>query len=324
MAGNWLFWVLFNGFVVAMLLLDLGVFHRKAHVVRFKEALSWTFVWITLAGIFAVLVYFYGHHMTGDWKRPNAQLTLEFLTGYLIEESLSVDNLFIFLLIFRHFAVPKQNQHKVLFWGILGALVMRAIFIAAGVTLIRRFEWIIYLFGAFLVYTGMRLMFQREMSVDPKESRVLRWFRKTVRVTHDYESDRFLVRRPEGWFATPLMVVLVLVESTDVLFATDSIPAVLAVTRDPFIVYTSNVFAVLGLRSLYFALAGMMDIFHYLHYGLAVILMFIGAKMLVSHYYPVPIHVALGVVAGVLAVSIGVSVIFPKKHAPETAETPRS
>ncbi len=314
MAGNWLFWVLFNVFVVAMLLLDLGVFHRKAHVVRFKEALTWTFVWIALAGLFAVLVYFYGHVMTGDWKRPNTQLALEFLTGYLIEESLSVDNLFIFLLIFRHFAVPKQNQHKVLFWGILGALIMRAIFIAAGVTLIRRFEWIIYLFGAFLVYTGLRLMFQREMSVDPKDSRVLRWFRKVVRVTHDYESDHFLVRRPEGWFATPLMLVLVLVESTDVLFATDSIPAVLAVTRDPFIVYTSNVFAVLGLRSLYFALAGMMDLFHYLHYGLAVILMFIGAKMLVSHYYPVPIHVALDVVAGVLAVSIGASLVFPKRQ----------
>ncbi|HVP44299.1 MAG TPA: TerC family protein, partial [Terriglobales bacterium] len=280
MAGNWLFWVLFNGFVVAMLLLDLGVFHRKAHVVRFREALTWTVVWIALAGTFAVLVYFYGHHMTGDWKRANSELALEFLTGYLIEESLSVDNLFIFLLIFRHFAVPKQNQHKVLFWGILGALIMRAIFIAAGVTLIRRFEWIIYLFGAFLVYTGLTLMFQHGASVNPKDSRVLRWFRKVVRVTHDYESDRFLVRRPDGWFATPLMLVLVLVESTDVLFATDSIPAVLAVTRDPFIVYTSNVFAVLGLRSLYFALAGMMDLFHYLHYGLAVILMFIGAKML--------------------------------------------
>ncbi len=324
MAGNWLFWVLFNAFVVAMLLLDLGVFHRKAHVVRFKEALSWTLVWIALAGIFAVLVYFYGHHMTADWKRPNSQLALEFLTGYLIEESLSVDNLFIFLLIFRHFAVPKQNQHKVLFWGILGALIMRAIFIAAGVTLIRRFEWIIYLFGAFLVYTGLRLMFQREMSVDPKDSRVLRWFRKIVRVTHDYESDHFLVRRSEGWFATPLMLVLVLVESTDVLFATDSIPAVLAVTRDPFIVYTSNVFAVLGLRSLYFALAGMMDVFHYLHYGLAVILMFIGAKMLVSHYYPVPIHVALDVVAGVLAVSVGASLVFPKKHTPETSGSSHS
>ena len=322
MAGNWLFWVLFNVFVVAMLLLDLGVFHRKAHVVRFREALAWTLVWIALAGAFAVLVYFYGHQMTSDFKRPNSQITLEFITGYLIEESLSVDNLFIFLLIFRHFAVPRQNQHKVLFWGILGALVMRAIFIAAGVTLIRRFEWIIYAFGAFLVYTGLRLAFQREVSVNPKDSRVLHWFRKIVRVTHDYETDRFFVRRPDGWFATPLALVLVLVESTDVLFATDSIPAVLAVTRDPFIVYTSNVFAVLGLRSLYFALAGMMEAFHYLHYGLAVILTFIGVKMLASHYLPIPVHVALGVVAAVLAVSIAASLMFPKKHQQETGTGP--
>ena len=323
MAGNWLFWVLFNVFVVAMLLLDLGVFHRKAHVVRFREALGWTVMWVALAAGFAVLVYFYGHQMTMDFQRPNSQIALEFLTGYLIEESLSVDNLFIFLLIFRHFAVPRQNQHKVLFWGILGALVMRAIFIAAGVTLIRRFEWIIYAFGAFLVYTGFRLLFQREVSIDPKDSRALRWFRKAVRVTHDYESGQFFVRRPDGWWATPLALVLVLVESTDVLFATDSIPAVLAVTRDPFIVYTSNVFAVLGLRSLYFALAGMMEVFHYLHYGLAVILMFIGAKMLASHYVPIPIHVALGVVALVLAVSVGASVLFPKKK-PEEAGRPEA
>ena len=321
MAGTWLFWVLFNAFVVVMLLLDLGVFHRKAHVVRFGEALAWAFVWIALAGVFAVLVYFYGHQMTGDWKQSNAQLALEFVTGYLIEKSLSFDNLFIFLLIFRHFAVPRQNQHKVLYWGILGALVMRAIFIAAGVTLIRRFEWIIYGFGAFLVFTGLRLMFQREVAIDPKQSRVLRWFRKIFRVTHDYESDHFFVRRPDGWFATPLALVLVLVESTDVLFATDSIPAVLAVTRDAFIVYTSNVFAILGLRSLYFALARMMEVFHYLHYGLAVILMFIGAKMLVSNYYPVPIHVALGVVAGVLAVSIAASLAFPKKQPVDAGET---
>lgn len=323
MSGNWVFWILFNAFVVVMLLLDLGVFHRKAHVVRFREALAWTVVWIMLAGVFAVLVYFHGHLMTGDFKRPNSQLALEFVTGYLIEESLSVDNLFIFLLIFRHFAVPKQNQHKVLFWGILGALLMRAGFIAAGVTLIRRFEWIVYAFGAFLVFTGFRLIFQREVAVDPKSSRVLRWFRKVVRVTHDYESDHFLVKRPDGWFATPLALVLVLVETTDVLFATDSIPAVLAVTRDPFIVYTSNVFAVLGLRSLYFALAGMMELFHYLHYGLAVILMFIGAKMLVSHFYAIPIHVALSVVAGVLAICIIASLMFPKKHPDPAAAGPQ-
>ncbi len=322
MAGNWLFWVLFNAFVLAMLLLDLGVFHRKAHVVRFREAIAWTAVWIFLAAAFAVLVLFFGHRMTSDWARPNSQLALEFVTGYLIEESLSVDNLFIFLLIFRYFAVPRHNQHKVLFWGIIGALIMRAIFIAAGVTLIRRFEWIIYIFGIFLIYTGVRLAFQGEVEIHPKDSRILKLFRKAVRVTNDYESDRFMVHRSNGWFATPLTLVLLLVETTDVLFATDSIPAVLAVTRDPFIVYTSNVFAVLGLRSLYFALAGMMELFHYLHYGLSAILVFIGAKMLVSHYYEMPIHIALGVVAVVLAISVGASMAFPKKPHAEVGLPP--
>ncbi len=314
MAGNWLFWVLFNAFVLAMLLLDLGVFHRKAHVVRFREALVWTVVWISLAAVFAVLLHQFGHLMTGNYAKPNRQLALEFVTGYLIEESLSVDNLFVFLLIFRHFAVPRQNQHKVLFWGILGALVLRAIFIATGVTLIRRVRWIIYVFGAFLVYTGAKLAAHREVKVSPKDSRVLKLFRKYVRVTHDYRDDRFLERTPQGLFATPQALVLVLVETTDVLFATDSIPAVLAVTHDPFIVYTSNVFAVLGLRSLYFALAGMMELFHHLHYGLSVVLIFIGAKMLISHYYEMPIHVALSVVAVVLSVSIAASLAFPKKH----------
>ncbi|MBZ5646890.1 MAG: TerC family protein [Acidobacteriia bacterium] len=317
MAGNWLFWVLFNAFVLAMLVLDLGVFHRKAHAVRYREALAWTVVWVGLAATFAVLIYHFGHLMTGSWAKPNRQLALEFVTGYLIEESLSVDNLFVFLLIFRHFAVPRQIQHKVLFWGILGALIMRAIFIATGVTLIRRVQWIIYVFGAFLVYTGVKLAVHRGVAISPKDSWVLKLFRKHVRVTHDYKDDRFFEHTPQGWFATPLALVLVLVETTDVLFATDSIPAVLAVTQDPFIVYTSNVFAVLGLRSLYFALSGMMELFHYLHYGLAVILMFIGAKMLLSHYYDMPIHLALGVVAVVLAVSIGASIALPKKHEPE-------
>jgi len=314
MAGNWVFWVLFNAFVLTMLVLDLGVFHRKAHAVRFREALAWTVVWIGLAATFAVLVYHFGHLMTGNWAKPNRQLALEFMTGYLIEESLSVDNLFVFLLIFRHFAVPRQNQHKVLFWGILGALIMRAIFIATGVTLMRRVHWIIYVFGAFLVYTGAKLAAHREIKISPRDSWVLKQFRRYVRVTHDYKDDRFFEHNQHGWSATPLALVLVLVETTDVLFATDSIPAVLAVTQDPFIVYTSNVFAVLGLRSLYFALAGMMELFHYLHYGLSVILIFIGVKMLISHYYEMPIHVALGVVAVVLAVSIGASIVFPKKQ----------
>ena len=314
MAGNWLFWVLFNAFVVAMLLLDLGVFHRQSHEVRFREALTWTAVWVALAGVFAVLLYFFGHRMTGDFTRPNPQLALEFVTGYLIEESLSVDNLFVFLLIFRYFAVPRQNQHKVLFWGIIGALVMRAAFIAAGVSLIRRFEWVIYAFGAFLVFIGIRLALQKSELQSPRENAIVKLFRKHVRMTHDVQTDRFFVRTSNGWFATPLALILVLVETTDVTFAVDSIPAVLAVTRDAFIVYTSNVFAVLGLRSLYFALAGIMELFHFLHYGLSVILIFIGTKMLLSHYYEMPIHVALGVVAAVLAVSIVASLLFPRKR----------
>lgn len=315
MANNWLFWVLFNAFVVGMLLLDLGVFHRQAHVVRFREALAWTGVWVGLAATFAVLLYFFGHRMTGDWSHQNSRLALEFVTGYLIEESLSVDNLFVFLLIFRYFAVPRQNQHKVLFWGIIGALVMRAGFIAAGVSLIRRFEWITYIFGAFLVFIGIRLALQKSEMQSPRENAIVKLFRKHVRMTHDSQSDQFFVRTPNGWFATPLALVLVLVETTDVTFAVDSIPAVLAVTRNAFVVYTSNVFAVLGLRSLYFALAGMMEMFHFLHYGLSAILVFIGAKMLVSRYYDLPIHWALAVVAAILAVSIVASLVFPKKRA---------
>jgi len=297
-----IFWILFNLFVAAMLAFDLGVLHRPGHVVKFREAVAWSLVWIALAAGFAVLLYFW-HGRTES---------LEFVTGYVIELSLSVDNLFVFLLIFRYFKVPAANQHKVLFWGILGALVMRGIFILAGVTLIARFHWIIYLFGLFLVYSGARLMFEDEEGIEPEKNPVLRLFRRWMPVTPDYEGDKFLVRRP-GLMATPLLVVLVVVETTDLLFATDSIPAVLAITLNSFIVYTSNAFAILGLRSMYFALAGMMELFHYLHYGLSVVLMFIGAKMLVSHYYKIPTGVALAVVGGVLMVSVLASLVFPKK-----------
>lgn len=317
MSENWLFWVLFNAFVLAMLVLDLGVFHRKSHEVRFREALAWVAVWVGLAGVFAVLLYFFGHTMSGVKTKPNSELALEFITGYLIEESLSVDNLFVFLLIFRYFKVPKLHQHKVLFWGIVGALVMRGIFIAAGVALINKFHFIIYIFGAFLIYTGYKLFRQEEMEIHPERNPVLRVFRKYMPVTKDYEGGKFLVQRDARWFATPLAVVLVVVETTDVLFAADSIPAILAITRDPFIVYTSNVFAILGLRSLYFGLAGMMEIFHYLHYGLALILAFIGVKMVLSEVFKIPIGIALGVVAAVLAVSILASV-FSKKKKVET------
>lgn len=296
-----LFWILFNVFVVAMLVLDLGVFHRKSHTVKYREALIWSVVWIALALIFAVVIYFW-HGRTSS---------LEFVTGYVIELSLSVDNLFVFLLIFRYFQVPPGHQHKVLFWGILGALIMRAIFIAAGVGLIQRFHWVVYVFGVFLVYSGFKLLRQGEAEIHPEKNPVLRLFRRLVPVTRDYEGDKFFVRRP-GLLATPLLVVLVVVETTDLLFAVDSIPAILAITRDAFIVYTSNVFAILGLRSMYFALAGMMEMFRFLHYGLSVVLMFVGSKMLLSHYYEVPTVVALGAVAGILLLSVGASLIRPK------------
>ncbi len=306
------FWIAFNVFVVVMLALDLGVFHRKSHVVKFKEALTWSAVWIALALAFAVIVYF--------WK--GKQPGLEFVTGYLIELSLSVDNLFVFLILFTYFKVPDVHQHKVLFWGIVGALVMRAIFIASGVALINRFHWIIYIFGAFLVYTGIKLAVQDETDIHPEDNPALRWFRRTFPVTKNYEGGNFFILRDGKRMATPLFVVLLAVEMTDLLFAVDSIPAILAITRDPFIVYTSNVFAILGLRSMYFALAGMMAVFHYLNYGLSAILVFIGGKMLLSNIYKVPIMVALSVVAGLLILSIVASLLFPPKVPKQLPQAP--
>ena len=297
-----LFWILFNLFVLVMLVLDLGVFHRRTHVVKFREALLWSAMWIALAAMFAVIVYFW--HGRGP--------ALEFVTGYVIELSLSVDNLFVFLLIFRYFQVPTVHQHKVLFWGILGALIMRAIFILAGVVLIRQFHWIIYIFGALLVYSGIKLFRQENAEIHPEKNPLLRLFRRWIPVTKDYEEAKFFVRRP-GLYATPLFIVLLVVETTDVLFAVDSIPAILAITLDAFIVYTSNVFAILGLRSMYFALAGMMELFHYLHYGLSLVLIFVGAKMLVSHYYQIPTELALGIVAGILIISVVASMVHPRK-----------
>jgi len=297
-----LFWILFNVFVLVMLALDLGVFNRRVHTVTFREALGWSAMWIALASAFAVLVYFW-HGRTES---------LEFATGYLIELSLSIDNLFVFLVIFRFFRVPSELQHRVLFWGILGALITRGIFILAGVSLIQRFHWLIYVFGALLVYSGIKLLRQGDEEVDPERNPLLKLFRKWIPVTEDYEGEKFWVRRP-GLYATPLVVVLLVVETTDIVFAVDSIPAVLAITLNAFIVYTSNVFAILGLRSMYFAVAGMMDLFEYLHYGLSLVLILIGAKMLLSHYYTVPTVVALGTVAGVIAISVVASIVFPGK-----------
>ena len=304
-------WILFNLFVVAMLALDLGVLNRRSHRVSFREALAWSGVWIALAAAFAVLVLFW---------HGRAQ-ALQFVTGYVIELSLSVDNLFIFLVIFRYFKVPEEYQHKVLSWGILGALVMRGVFIVAGVGLIRRFSWITYAFGALLVYSGLKLLRQGKTEIHPEKNPVLRLFRRAFPVTKEYVDGQLFTRRfseqRNGLYATPLFVVLLMVETGDILLAVDSIPAVLAITLNPFIAYTSNVFAILGLRSMYFALAGMMDLFRYLHYGLSVVLIFIGIKMLASHYVTIPTGWALTIVLLVLGASIIVSLVNPQKKPAE-------
>ena len=297
-----LFWILFNLFVIAMLTLDLGVLNRRAHAVGLREALAWSAAWVALAGAFAIAVFFW--HGRAE--------ALQFVTGYVVELSLSVDNLFIFLLIFRYFKVPGEHQHKVLFWGVLGALVMRGVFIAAGVGLIQRFAWITYAFGALLIYSGIKLLRQGNVQIHPEKNPVLRLFRRAFPVTTEFEDGRFFTRR-DRLYATPLLVVLLVVETTDILIAVDSVPAVLAITLNAFIVYTSNVFAILGLRSMYFALAGMMDRFHYLHYGLSVVLIFVGLKMIGSHYVDLPTEWVLGTVLLVLATSIVASLMSPRK-----------
>lgn len=308
MPGSVWKWIIFNVFVLAMLALDLGVFHRKSHTVKLKEALAWSALWIAMALAYNVGIYFW----IGKVK------ALEFLTGYVLEKSLSVDNIFVFIMLFAYFRVPGEYQHKVLFWGILGALAMRAVFIALGVTLIQRFEWIIYIFGAVLIYSGIKMGMHKNEEVNPEHNPILRLFRRFFPITPQFEGNRFWVRRETGLMATPLMVVVLVVETTDVVFAVDSIPAVLAITQDPFIVYTSNVFAILGLRALYFALAGVMNIFHFLHYGLSLILVFVGVKMICSHWFKVPIGIALGVVMGVLALSVIASLIWPEKKKDQT------
>src|SRR5262245_51296186 len=272
-------WLGFTVFVLAMLALDLGVFHREAHVVRFREALGWSGLWVGLALAFNALVY----HWFG------AERGLEFLTGYLIEKALSVDNIFVMLVVFSFFAVPAAYQHRVLFWGILGALVMRGIFILAGAALLQRFHFVLYLFGGFLVFTGIRLMRQSGDSVRPGENPVYRLFCRLVPTVHEYHGTRFTVVKEGKRYATPLLAALVVVEATDLVFAVDSIPAIFAVTSDPFIVYTSNIFAILGLRALYFLLAGVMEKFHYLKLGLSLVLCFVGAKMLLLDFYKIPI-----------------------------------
>jgi len=294
-------WLVFAVAVLGMLALDLGVFHRRAHAIGFREALAWSVAWFTLAVVFAGIVY--------HWRGPDQGFA--FFAGYLIEWSLSADNVFVFLLIFSYFRVPAQYQHRVLFWGIVGAVLMRAILVTVGVVLINKVHAIVYIFGAFLIVTGIRMAFAGDVEIHPEKNPVLKLVRRMIPISKRYHGGRFFLRRMGKTIATPLLVVLTVVESTDVVFAVDSVPAVLAITRDPFIVYTSNVFAILGLRALYFVLAGFMEMFHYLKYGLSLILVFVGAKMVMSDLVEIPTSVALGVVATILLVSAVVSLFAP-------------
>lgn len=302
-----LFWFGFNVYVLLMLALDLAVFNRKAHVISVKEALTWSAVWITMALVFNGLVYYW----FGETQ------AIDFLTGYVIEKSLSIDNIFVFVLIFTYFRIPPQYQHKILFWGILGALVMRLIFIFAGVALIEKFHWMIYLFGGFLIFTGYRMFAKQKEDIDPEKSLVIRIFRKIMPVTKEIEGDKFFVRQNGKLFATPLFLVLILIETTDVIFAVDSIPAILAITHDEFIVYTSNVFAILGLRSLYFALAHLIDRFIYLTQGLAIVLTFVGLKMVLSDFFKIPTVFSLLFIALVISGSVLLSFMKTRKELKE-------
>jgi len=301
-------WAAFIAFILMLLALDLGVFQKRAHAVKLKEALLLSAFWIGVSLLFNLFVYF--------WL--GAKPVLEFLTGYLIEKSLSVDNLFVFYLLFSYFKVPAANQHKVLFWGIIGALVLRFAFIFAGVTIIHRFHWTVYILGVFLIFSGIKMAFQGDSEVHPEKNPVLRLSRKLIPVTKHYHRGRFFVSAAGRRLATPLFIVLLVVETTDIMFAVDSIPAILAITLDAFIVFASNVFAILGLRALYFALAGVIELFHYLHYGLSFILAFVGLKMLMSDFYKMPTSIALGVVGGVLALSIVMSLLLPPPKKDET------
>jgi tellurite resistance protein TerC len=297
--GTLTLWIAFNGFVLLMLAVDLGVFHRRAHTVQLREAAIWSVVWVAVSLAFnAWMLIEYGR-----------QPALEFLTGYLIEKSLSVDNIFVFAVLFQYFSVEPRYQHRVLFWGILGALVMRGAMIAVGVALISRFEWILYIFGAFLVWTGAKMMFQKTEEVHPEHNPFFRMARRYLPLTENYEGQKFFVHRAGRWLATPMLLVLIVVETTDLAFALDSIPAIFAITRDPFIVYTSNVFAILGLRAFYFLLAGILPYFRYLGSGLSVVLMFIGVKMLIEKWVHISTGWSLGIVGGVLTVAVVASMI---------------
>jgi tellurite resistance protein TerC len=293
-------WIGFNAFVLLMLVLDLGVFHRKSKEISVKEALAWTGIWVFMAFLFNVFVYY----QIGEEK------AFEFFTGYLIEKSLSVDNIFVIILIFSYFNVPPAYQHKVLFWGILGALVMRVCFIYAGIELIHKFHFLIYIFGGFLIVTGIRIITQGDLKLDPEKNPIVKFVRKLFPITESFEGDKFFVRRNHALWATPLFIVVVMIEATDLVFAVDSIPAILSISDDPFIVYTSNVFAILGLRSLYFALAGLEKYFTYLKYGLCAILVFVGVKMCIVDWYKIPVEISLAFITLTLSLTVLASMVM--------------
>ena len=310
-SGRIFLWIGFNVFVLALLAVDLGVFHRKAHSVSIKEATAWSIVWVSLAMIFNLGIYF-------TWGEQKA---LEFFTGYVIEKSLSVDNLFVFVMIFQYFSTPTKYQHRVLFWGILGALILRAIFIAAGSALLNQFHWMIYVFGAFLVFTGIKMLLQGDEKLKPERNPVVRLFERWVPMTREYHGQSFMIRTNGKTRATLLLLVLIVIETTDVIFAVDSIPAIFAVTQDSFIVYTSNVFAILGLRALYFMLAGVMQMFVYLKFGLSLVLCFVGVKMLLADIYKIPIGASLAVIGTVLLLSIIASWWTTQRKSPAAQST---
>lgn len=297
-------WVGFNAFVIVMLILDLGVFHKKAHEIKVKEAILWSIFWVVLSLLFNAGIYFYAGY----------NMALLFFTAYIVEKSLSMDNIFVFIMIFTYFKVNPVYQHKVLFWGVLGALIMRAIFIFAGIALIEKFDWILYIFGAFLIYSGYKMMKEKDKEVHPEKNPVLKLAHRIFPVTRDYRNGYFFVKENGKYFVTPLFIVLLVIESTDVVFAVDSIPAVLAISHDPFIVYTSNVMAILGLRALYFALAAVMRLFRFLHYGLSVILIYVGCKMIAAQLeFHINTEISLGIIVSVLAVSIITSIYIPER-----------
>jgi len=321
-------WLGFLAFVGLMLALDLGVFHKEAHEVKMKEALGWSAVWIALALVFNVGIYFFWDSIGVKSGYSAAEASKAFLAGYLVEKALSVDNIFVFLMVFAYFQVPQKYQHRVLFYGILGALFFRAIFIAAGAALLNQFHWIVFVFGGFLILTGIKMVVMKDKKIEPDKNPIIKGFKKLMPVTPNFVGQQFFTRINGKLWATPLLITLIFVEITDIIFAVDSIPAIFAITRDPFIVFTSNVFAILGLRALFFALAGLMNMFHYLGYGLAGILVFVGGKMIYSWWDKFPIGLSLGIICGILVASIVASILWPPKkpthqigHSPTDGES---